>query len=48
VNIAEALNLDPLSVRQELLGEMAPPPGWVFDEPQAPEEVEEEVVEQAA
>jgi hypothetical protein len=48
VNICEALNLTPTSVRQELLGEMAPPPGWVFEEPAAPTEEEEEAIEQAA
>jgi len=49
VNICESLSLNPESVRHELLGEMAPLPGTVFDEPVPPEETEaEEDVEQAA
>jgi hypothetical protein len=40
VNICEALSLTPEGVRHELLGEMAPPPGWVFEEPPIPGETE--------
>lgn len=31
VNVCETLSFSPSAVRHELLGEVAPPPGWVFD-----------------